>query len=261
MIPKIYFASYLTFSKVLMTLMIPWHNSIKLLKSENNLLAIYKPCDILSHPNDDRISEKSVIQARYSFKQEAYLLNDGTLVYLLNRLDSPTSGIILLSTDISVAQQVRILFKQHNVHKTYLAIVKGNIPNDTLLLKDFLKTQKSTNNVRSYISSRAQGILCETKIKKICSIETHYGKLNFIKLEPITGRTHQLRVQCSQHNFPILGDKIYGNFDCNKNLKTKRLYLHAQTISLTFSGHSFNATCQPDFEPFIESTFKFNKIT
>lgn len=241
--------------------MIPWHNSIKLLKNENNLIAVYKPCNILSHPNDDRVSTKSIIQARYNFKQEAYLLNDRTLVYLLNRLDSPTSGIVLLSTDSSVAQQIRTLFKQHNVHKIYLAIVKGNLPNSTLIFKDFLKTERAKNKVRSLISSRTQGVLCETKISKIRTIETNYGKLNLIKLEPLTGRTHQLRIQCAQHNFPILGDKTYGNFACNKNLKAKRLYLHAYAIRLTFSGNRFEAICKPNFEPYLEETFEFNEIT
>jgi 23S rRNA-/tRNA-specific pseudouridylate synthase len=61
--------------------------------------------------------------------------------------------------------------------------------------------------------------------------------LVILNLEPKTGRTHQLRVQCAEHGHPILGDKTYGNFDGNKALGSergfKRLFLHAASIELT----------------------------
>jgi 23S rRNA-/tRNA-specific pseudouridylate synthase len=62
--------------------------------------------------------------------------------------------------------------------------------------------------------------------------------LSLIRLEPRTGRTHQLRVQTAAHGHPILGDRTYGDFEFNKAVGTgrgfKRLFLHAEATQLSF---------------------------
>ncbi len=233
--------------------MIPWHPDTKIIQQQKWLWAIFKPCNVLSHPNHCHINPKSILQAHYDFEHEAYILPDNTKIYLLNRLDSPTSGIILLSTDVLLAQQIKNLFRQHQVHKVYWAIVKKTFPENSLIWQDFLKINKNINNVRSQCSSRAQGVFCKTKARLLKPINLPFSKLSLIQLEPLTGRTHQLRVQCAHHGFPILGDKTYGDFAFNKALKVKRLFLHAYAIRLNLPHFNFEATCVPDFEPYIKN--------
>jgi len=109
---------------------LPLHPGVELLSSDSHttLFALNKPEGVKSHPNKPGIDKNSLLHAPYDLEKECYLcqLSDSELVevYLLNRLDSPTSGVILLCLDAKLASEIHSLFKNHRVHKTYLAIVK-----------------------------------------------------------------------------------------------------------------------------------------
>lgn len=226
---------------------IPWHSSVRLIKSLNNILAIYKPSGLLSHPNVSDKFKHSIIQAPYNFKKEAYAL-DNQWIYLLNRLDSPTSGVLLLATDGIIAQQIRSLFKQHKVQKTYYALVKGRFPMRELIWKDFLSIQNNNEILRVQCNVQHRGILAQTKVKCLRNFSFKSRTLSYLELLPLTGRTHQLRTQCAFHHFPIVGDKTYGDFNLNRYLKTDRLYLHAKSIKFALNNLFFEVNCDIDFD-------------
>jgi len=223
----------------------PWHPSVKIIKFENSIFAIYKPCGILSQPNKPGVCKQSIMQAPYNFDHEAYETQEGW-VYLLNRLDSPTSGIVILCTDYEISKQIKTAFKEHRVNKIYYALVKGRFPVQQLLWQDRLLIQKQNNKIRTKCASNA-GIVSKTTVSLLKNYTISGENLSLVQLHPHTGRSHQLRVQCAHHNFPILGDKTYGNFNCNHRLKAHRLFLHAQHIDFSLpTGLSFNATCDPE---------------
>ena len=226
--------------------MIDWHPSVKIIKFENAIYAIYKPCGILSQPNKAGVCKQSVIQSNYDFNREAYKTEDGW-VYLLNRLDSPTSGIVILSTDFEVAQQIKTAFKAHKVNKIYHAIVKGRFPTQQLFWQDRLSIQKQNDKIRTKCDSKV-GIVSKTNVFFLKHYAVNGENLSLLQLNPCTGRSHQLRVQCAQHNFPILGDKTYGNFNFNRRLKAYRLFFHAYPIDFVLGDISFQANCEPDEE-------------
>ena len=226
---------------------IPWHASVKVIKASKGILAIDKPCGLLSHPNAADKFKQSVVQAPYDFEQEAYKLGN-KWVYLLNRLDSPTSGVLLLSTDLLIAQEVRALFKSHVVKKTYCALVKGRFPSLQMLWKDFLSIRKEQQKLRTQCNTSNVGIVAQTKVKCLHTFSLKGRTLSALELHPLTGRTHQLRTQCAYHRFPILGDKTYGDFNLNRQLKTDRLYLHAKTIQFELKNILFEASCEPNFD-------------
>lgn len=224
--------------------MIAWHPSVKIIRFENAVYAIYKPCGILLQPNKSGICKQSIVQSSYDFNREAYKTEEGWL-YLLNRLDSPTSGIVILSTDFEVSKQIKLAFKERRISKTYYAIVKGRFPTQQLLWQDRLSIQKQNDKIRTKCESK-KGIVSKTTVSLLKNYTIKGENLSLIQLNPHTGRSHQLRVQCSQHGFPILGDKTYGNFNFNRRLKAHRLFLHAYNINFCLpNGVSFNATCEP----------------
>jgi hypothetical protein len=98
---------------------------------ECGLIAVEKPDGILSHPNPGEVAEKGtiLITGNYSLDEEAFHVRDGKggirRVYLLNRLDSPTSGTLLLSLDEGVADLVRKMFARSQVWKRYVALIRG----------------------------------------------------------------------------------------------------------------------------------------
>ena len=86
---------------------------VRVLKSDaNGLFALYKPADVMSHPNDEKASKQSLINAPYDYEKEIFLVappkestgNKPTPIWLIHRLDSATSGIILVSTNAAVAK-------------------------------------------------------------------------------------------------------------------------------------------------------------
>jgi len=222
---------------------IPFAPKVRVLNSHPaGLLAVEKPEGILAHPNQDDKGkdEDALISGNYSFEEEAFHVRDGQggikRVYLLNRLDSPTSGILLLSLDAALAEAVKELFAKAKVSKKYVALVKGRgLKSPRGTWQDVLiKSKGPGGGVRS---SKSAG----TGVPAISLYQWERAAngelpLSLLKLEPRTGRTHQLRVQSAMHGHPILGDRTYGDFDFNKSMGTvrgfKRLFLHSHSTEL-----------------------------
>ncbi|MDR1254616.1 MAG: RNA pseudouridine synthase [Puniceicoccales bacterium] len=219
--------------------LVPWHPSIRVLRSSNGILAIDKPSGLISHPNKENYkAANSLILAPYDLQREAYVIKN-EFVYLLNRLDSPTSGIVLLTTHTSVAHKIRKAFRYGRIKKMYQALVKGHVPKSTLW-KDVLHTVKNERQqLRTHRQPGGVEVQTEVHVERYGQLKEHaYTQL---MLCPRTGRTHQLRVQCASRNFPILGDKTYGDFAFNRSLHLKRLYLHAHFIAFDVDLIHFEA--------------------
>ncbi|MBI2609465.1 MAG: RluA family pseudouridine synthase [Deltaproteobacteria bacterium] len=137
--------------------------------------------------------------------------------FLTHRLDADTSGLLILAKSKQVAEKITQQFKNREVHKTYMGVSKKKIENpfqDTW--KDKLqKTKKGRMKV-----VEGDGL---TAITEVEGLPIKLGTLLIFK--PLTGRTHQLRIQSKHHGFPLLGDKLYGKEPY------KRLMLHAFKIS------------------------------
>ena len=228
---------------------IPFASGVKILNNHpTGIIAVEKPAGVLAHPNasDKKEKEAVLIESNYSMAEEAFHIRDGKggvkKVYLLNRLDSPTSGVLLLSLDEKLAEAVKELFADSKVSKKYAAIVKGRglrSPRGTWQ-DSLVKSSGPGGGVRSSTKSSG-GSPAITVYQWIRAAENNLP-LSLLHLEPRTGRTHQLRVQTAEHGHPILGDRTYGDFDFNKTVGTargfKRLFLHAQSteFSLDWQG-------------------------
>jgi tRNA pseudouridine65 synthase len=225
---------------------IPFGRGVRVLAQHPcGLLAVEKPEGILAHPNPGEPAEKGevLITGNYSLEEEAFHVRDGVggirRVYLLNRLDSPTSGVLLLALDAALASLVKDLFARSQVAKKYLALVRGRglrSPRGTWQ-DQLVKSKGPGSGVRS--TAAASGGVTAITLYQWERAAQGTIPLSLLKLEPRTGRTHQLRVQTAQHGHPILGDRTYGDFEFNKAVGTargfKRLFLHAFSTEVTFA--------------------------
>jgi 23S rRNA-/tRNA-specific pseudouridylate synthase len=225
---------------------IPFASGVKILEIHpEGLFAVEKPAGVLAHPNSSEKKEKEtvLIDSNYSMAEEAFHIRDGKggvkKVYLLNRLDSPTSGVLLLCLDEKLADVVKELFAESKVSKKYAAIVKGRglrSPRGTWQ-DSLVKSSGPGGGVRS--SAKSSGGSQAITVYQWVRAAQNNLPLSLLQLEPRTGRTHQLRVQTAEHGHPILGDRTYGDFDFNKTAGTarglKRLFLHAQFTELSFN--------------------------
>ena len=204
---------------------------------ECGLIAINKKAGRSSHPNNagGKNQKPPMIRAKYNMRDEYYSWLDENgnkhRLYLINRLDSPTSGVILAATSANIAKLAKEQFKLKQVQKKYMAIVVGKVYPPTETWKDRIKIKRMNNHVRSQSSSECDSKLAITRYKAECNDANKLG-LTLVQLEPTTGITHQLRVQCANHKTPILGDATYGNFMMNKKIKhlskISRLFLHCK---------------------------------
>ena len=170
-------------------------------------------------------------------------------IYLLNRLDAPASGIVLLSLNKTVAKAVRACFTRHTVTKQYYAWVKGHVPQTASLWRDRLQTRHEHGHVRSCRTpGTGKTAITTVRVERYRDTVSRGTPSTLLSLRPQTGRTHQLRVQCAVRGYPILGDKTYGDFDLNHTLRQaglgQRLLLHHATLALHFQYHDQSVTFQ-----------------
>ena len=209
---------------------LPLNKNVRVLAAhECGIFALEKPAGTMTHPNAPGVAnaKNAMLVADYSMKSECFFCRgkDGAVrkIFVLNRLDSPTSGIVLCSENELTAQLVRQAFLENRVRKTYRSIVCGNAPAHAVW-RDWLireKTRDGSLRVKIAAHSGLRGAqFAETEAEKIRS-ENGFSEL---KLFPRTGRTHQLRVQCATRGLAIAGDKTYGNETAGGG----RLFLHAE---------------------------------
>jgi 23S rRNA-/tRNA-specific pseudouridylate synthase len=212
---------------------IPLHPSCSILaRHPAGLHAVDKAEGILSHPNKSQSRSQSLLSLPYDPGLEAYVDGDRRY-YLLNRLDAPTSGVILLATDAGVAGAVKDAFATHTVRKTYAALVKGIPPRKSDTWRDFLETSRRGETLRTR-SGRGRPN-AETGMELLERGKGPPARA-LVALTPKTGRTHQLRVQCAARHLPIVGDSTYGDFAFNRRFRQQggpgRLFLHSWKTSL-----------------------------
>ena len=216
---------------------LPLHPEARVIEEHPcGILAIEKPAGLLTHPNKPGIAHNSLLAAEYDPKSETYVWSEGIL-HLNNRLDSPTSGIVLASLGNKISIAVNELFRQKRVEKEYLAIVKGIPTTKKGDWEDNIARGRQKGNLR--VSRGGGGIPARTMFE-VLRTSRNESLIAMLKLTPRTGRTHQLRVQAALHRLPIVGDRNYGDFGFNRRFQKstgqKRLFLHAHRIQFQIPG-------------------------
>jgi 23S rRNA-/tRNA-specific pseudouridylate synthase len=221
---------------------LPIANGVQILEQHPlGLVALYKPEGIMSHPNEARGHPKALLTCAYDLEHERFYWGGGEF-YLLHRLDSPTSGVILGSFDGTLAHEVKRAFQTSQVQKTYRALVFGAPQERNSIWLDRLE-KRGTGSVRVRGTANA-----ETQMRLLRTLEIAGGVVSELELKPKTGKTHQLRVQSAARGLPIVGDGTYGDFAWNREFaklhKHKRLFLHALEVhvQLEYKNLEFRAT-------------------
>ncbi|MDR3117363.1 MAG: RNA pseudouridine synthase [Puniceicoccales bacterium] len=209
------------------------HRSVQPVHCDGHgLCSVDKASGVLSHPNGAGASPLALLRAPYDLRRRAYRLPEGCL-FLLNRLDAATEGILLLALDGAVAAAVRESFADGRVQKVYHALVEGSASRRERWCDRLLRRSDGSRlEVRPGGSLRA-----ETDVIPLEVISSPWGPLTLLQLSPLTGRTHQLRVQCAVRHLPILGDELYGNFSLNRALRRwglRGMQLHSSRLRLSY---------------------------
>jgi RluA family pseudouridine synthase len=204
-----------------------------ILFEDAQLVLINKPAGVLSHPNPGQITARNrgAFLGPYDFDEKTFETESGK-VWLLHRLDQDTSGALLAAKDSGSAERLRDDFDSGKVRKEYLCLVRGD-PGPKGVWKDHLTLKRDGTKVRSFVL-RGHAPNAELRFERVGFSTAH--RVSLLRVELITGRTHQIRVQANSRQHPLYGDDIYGDFSWNKKmaraLGMDRLFLHAWRMEL-----------------------------
>lgn len=161
-------------------------------------------------------------------------------VELVHRLDRATSGCLLLAKNRGVLRELHTLLRNHEIEKTYMALLLGHLTEQTLTIDAPLDRGLLMGGERVAVVSDA-GKAAYTRIRSMESYSNPQASLVEIRID--TGRTHQIRVHCASRGHPLAGDDKYGDRDFNRDMRKlglPRLFLHAVRLRFTFGGRLFD---------------------
>ncbi len=213
----------------------PAHCGLSILHLSQQLIVVDKPSGLLSVPGRDPGKEDCLsrrVQAEFP---------DALIVH---RLDMGTSGIVVMGRGTEAQRKLSILFQERQVHKRYQALLDGQwaaAATGEIALPIGVDGPRHPKQKVDHTSGRP----CLTRYR-LLDIDTVRG-ISRIELEPITGRSHQLRVHMEAMGHPILGDDFYGISD--SCAKAERLMLHACRIEFADpeTGTPLRIDCPPPF--------------
>jgi len=180
------------------------HPPLKILYEDNHLIAVYKPFGMPSQ--DDISGDLSVNTWLKFYLKKTY--DKGGNVYLaqLHRIDRPVGGVLIFGKTSKAAGRMSEMFKEKKLVKSYLAVTE-NIPAvKSGTLEHFLIKLIGKNIVKAFNHAVPDSKKC---ILNYETLKTS-GSRALVKVIPITGRQHQIRVQLSAIGCPITGDVKYG---------------------------------------------------
>ncbi|NCB13187.1 MAG: RNA pseudouridine synthase [Erysipelotrichia bacterium] len=199
-----------------------------------------KPTNLMVHPISKNTPYSLLDEIRYHFGEDANLIH---------RIDAETSGLVIVGKNKKSEIELKDMFQEKKYHKSYLAIVQGEI-------KEEIKIDKGLDREGLVIGVRMK--VCDDGKESITIIKPiKYNKekdLTLIEAIPLTGRQHQIRVHLYSIGHTILGDPIYGIDDVNaenylnktlseedrfKVTKSNRLWLHANYLEFTFKDITY----------------------
>ena len=176
---------------------------------DHRFLVVDKPANLLVHPTSPG-GPNTLWDELKQFL--AYELVNGGRIAFVNRLDRETSGLILVAKSTEAARALGLLISRHHIRKTYLAIVCGWPQSDRFIVDQPLLRQGTVRPSKIWLKQAVHpsGYPSRTQFRAINRFENQQGKFALVECEPLTGRTHQIRVHLAFSGHPIVGDKIYG---------------------------------------------------
>jgi 23S rRNA pseudouridine955/2504/2580 synthase len=216
----------------------------RVLFEDKSLLVIDKPSGLAVHGGSG-ISH-GVIEILRANRPE---LRDLSLVH---RLDRDTSGCLVLAKRRSALRELHAKFRDGVVEKNYLALAAGDWQLGEQLVDQPLLVTNRKGGERFVIVNK-EGKEAQTRIR----LSRTLGQFSLLQCQPLSGRTHQIRVHALHCGHPLVGDDRYGDEEANaeaRKLGLRRLFLHAQSISFPDdSGNEshFTAPLADELERFL----------
>ena len=204
----------------------------KILFEDCDILVIDKPAGVVVHPASGNY-EGTVVNAligRDSSFKDKFSDEDDLLAAqrpgIVHRLDKDTSGCLIIAKNAVVKSKLSTMFAERKVTKTYYALTYGVPAEESGKLETLIGRHPVNRKKMSVVEKN--GKMAITLYKVLKAGEVNGVKVALLKVNILTGRTHQIRVHMASIKSPILGDQVYGG---NQKIDIPRQMLHAGEIS------------------------------
>jgi 23S rRNA pseudouridine1911/1915/1917 synthase len=194
---------------------------LDILYEDNHLIAINKEPGMIVQA--DKTGDTPLSETVAEYIAEKYKKVGKAFIGVVHRIDRPVTGVILFARTSKALERMNLQFKEREIDKTYWAVVRTKPPKLEDTLVHWLTKDGDANKV-SYSTSETVGSLrSELTYKWIAEENGFY----LLQVKPITGRSHQIRVQLASIGCPICGDNKYGY---PRGYKEKFIALHARSL-------------------------------
>lgn len=206
----------------------------EIVDEQEDFLIINKPAGLVVHNSNNNKEEDSLVRGLLYEFQDFEQFEETERPGIVHRIDRDTSGLLIIAKNQPAQIAFSKMFKQREIHKTYLAVVhghpeeKGSI--DFPIGRHAIKRHKMSH---MGINSKPAQTFYNTL--------AYYKMSSLVAVNIITGRTHQIRVHFSAIGHGLLGDELYGR---NSKL-INRQALHAWKLSFTYRGAPYSYHCTP----------------
>lgn len=184
------------------------YQNINILYEDNHLLVVVKPSNMPVCLDDSK--DDDLLSILKNYLKEKYQKPGNVYLGLVHRLDRPVTGIMVFAKTSKAASRLAKEINDKEFKKTYYAVVSGTpLKKDTLT--DYLTKNEKTNTSR--VSDKERGKLAVLNYELIKTVDN----LSLVKINLLTGRHHQIRVQFASRGYPLYGDHRYNKAFINDN--------------------------------------------
>jgi len=221
---------------------------------DENLLIVNKPQGLPSHGGMNKAASKDDhLLARVLFylqKTCAYDPSDTFVPALCNRLDVNTSGLVVCGKTLHALQDMNALFANQGMDKEYITVVEGELGKvgKSRVLRGYYQKESKTN-VAKVVTSETN--IAVTTAYTVLAISQD-GKYTLVSVNPITGRSHQIRAHFAAIDHPLAGDKKYGGHNAPYG---QSQLLHCRRLSIPEQNISWEASLPKNLQKCVDGIF------
>ena len=256
-----------------LTDIIPEEMALDIAYEDESLMIINKPAGMVVHPGCGNYSGTLINGLSWYLQQQSGDASALPRVGLVHRIDKDTTGLVVIAKTEMAMSHLAAQFKKHTVHRRYVALVWGDVPEDSGTIVAHIGRHQ---RFRKIFSAYPEGEHGKEAITHYTVLE-RFGYVTLVQLQLETGRTHQIRVHMQSIGHPLFGDTTYGGdrivkgtifskykqFVENTFALIPRQALHAKELGFVhpLSGErmQFNSPLPADMEAAIERWRAYTK--
>ncbi|HJQ23231.1 MAG TPA: RluA family pseudouridine synthase [Blastocatellia bacterium] len=218
------------------TAMQPEAIPLDILYEDEQIIVVVKPAGMLVHPNKGAKRGTLANALAYHLNRDYYdatarlatpahgEAHQLTRPGLIHRLDRATSGVMVVAKTQQALSQLSRHFIRRLVKKRYLALVTGRVVEDAGQWQAPI-ARRADEQPHWWVSEGGKPSVTNFTVRE------RFAEATLLELEPVTGRTNQLRIHAAYFGYPIIGDELYGMADDRSRVAASRLCLHAWRLA------------------------------